>query len=94
MIDISNIRVVVTREGDMYVAQCVDYDICSQAPDIDTLVCRMTAVVNAELEESERRTGTPFGDIDPAPAFYAEVWERQAQALRPNDSPIEYKFAA
>lgn len=94
MTDATNIRVVVAREGDVFVAQCVDYDICTQADDIDTLLSRMTAVINAECEDTEALTGNAFEGISAAPAYYAEAWERSNQSLLSADSHVEFKFAA
>jgi uncharacterized protein (DUF58 family) len=92
MSDNQLLRVLVMREADVYVAQCLEYDICTQAADLDTLFMRMTAVVNAECEETRRQHGVPFKGIDPAPAFYFDTWERSNSHL--SDDGLQYKFAA
>ena len=79
----SMLRIVILREGDGWATQCLDYDIGAQADDLDTLRERLIAVINAERVESERRTGEPFGGIDPAPQYYHDIWERQAVHYTP-----------
>lgn len=70
-----NIRVVVLREGDTWVAQALEYDIGAQASDLKALQRRFTMTVQAELDESVRRTGVPFGGIEAAPAYFHDMWE-------------------
>lgn len=67
--DQANIRVAVYQEGDAWIAQCLDYDICAQAPDVNSLQERFNAVLRADLMESVERSGTPFGGIGPAPEY-------------------------
>jgi hypothetical protein len=87
------LTIYIAREGDAYVAQCVEYDICAQAADMDTLFNRMTGLIRAEMHESERRTGTPFGGIPAAPAFYADAAARVHNSVRSPEG-LEYKIAA
>jgi len=75
------IRVVVFREGDLWVAQCLEYDIGAQAADLDTLRGRLTAVVSAELRESMNRHGEPFKGIPEAPSYFERLWSKHAGFL-------------
>lgn len=70
------IRVVIFKEDDLWVAQCLEYDIGAQASDVETLGRHLTATLQAELAESARRTGKPFGGIEQAPKQYFDMWEK------------------
>ena len=75
------IRVVVFRDGDVWVAQCLEYDIGAQASDIDTLNERLKAVLKAELKESHERNGEPFAGIGPAPQRFQQMWEHRVRSV-------------
>ena len=74
--DTGEIRVVIFKDGDQWVGQCLEYDIGAQAADLSTLHERLQVVLAAENKESLSRIGKPFGGIDPAPAYYHKLWER------------------
>jgi hypothetical protein len=69
-----NIRVIVFQEGDAWLAQALEHDIGAQAPTLDALQHRLALTLEAELEESLRRTGKPFGGIAPAPEHFQKQW--------------------
>lgn len=79
---VQELRVVVIQEGDVYVAQCLEHDICTQGPDIETLRARMDCLLEVELGEGQV--------IDPAPQRFHKMWDR-AQSL--SEGP-EYRLAA
>jgi hypothetical protein len=82
------IRVLVFKDGDLWVAQCLEYDIGAQAPDIDTLHERLDVALKTELKESlERGGGTPFAGIDPAPPRFHRMWERRARTVQVSPAP-------
>ena len=66
----------------MYVAQCLEYDICTQGPDIETLRERMDCLLEVELGEGQH--------LDQAPERFHNMWDR-AQAL--SEGP-EYRLVA
>ena len=73
------IRVIMFRDGDMWVAQCLEYDIGVQAEDIDTLSDRLKVVLKTEFRVSA--DGKPFDGIEPAPERFQQMWERRARSL-------------
>ena len=75
------VRVVVFWDEGVWAAQCLEYDIGAQAPDLDTLKDRMTVVFEAELKESMERHGEPFAGIDKAPERFHLMWERRARSI-------------
>lgn len=74
----TRIRAVVFRDGDIWVAQCLEYDIGAQAADLDVLRSRLMIAIDLERKESVKRRGSPFAGIDPAPVHFHAMWERAA----------------
>ena len=93
MTDREFLRILVIRDGGMLVAQCLEHDICTQAEDIDQLQERMEKLIDLERAESVTRTGQDFGDIEPAPEEFHNMWDR-AKMFVDNDSPFSMALAA
>jgi len=81
------LRIVVYKEEDQYIAQCVDYDICTQAADMESLRDRMDCLVELEITESEK-SGQ---ELDPAPERFHKMWENQTPA---SINSHDYKLVA
>ncbi len=79
--DLKDIRAVVFKEGDLYVAQCLEYDIATQAPDLDTLLDRLDLTLEAECAITMERTGKPFDGIAPAPVLFHQLWEKGSHSI-------------
>ena len=82
-----HIRVIAFREGGLWVAQCLEYDIGAQAPDLDTLQSRFRMAVMAELQTSAERGVELFAGIDPAPEHFHRLWERRSGGFTPAHPP-------
>lgn len=76
------LRIVVFKSENMFVAQCLEYDICTQAKDIETLRERMDCLVQVELEG-----GQP---IDAAPERFHKMWDHAVAMSGEHD----YRLAA
>ena len=61
------LRIVVFKEEEMFVAQCLEHDICTQAATIEALQDRMNCLIKAELEAGQ--------EIAPAPKRFHEMWD-------------------
>lgn len=72
-------RVVVFKEGDTLVAQCLEYDICAHAPDEETLRQRFEALFNFERNLSIERAGGPFVGLDQAPEEFHQMWRDNSE---------------
>ena len=66
----NDLRIVVYKEDDVFIAQCLEYDICAQAPDKETLRERMDCLLECEVAEMER-TGQ---ELDGAPERFHNMW--------------------
>jgi len=91
MAETPEIRVVLFREGDMWVAQCVEYDIGAQGKDLADVVQRLQVTLNVEVQESIARNLPPFSGIDRSPSYIEEYWSKAGGAYNPrslsSDSP-------
>lgn len=68
MSETQSVRIIVLREGYTFVAQCLEYDICTQAGDIETLQDRMGCLIEVELREAQA--------LDQAPERFHKMWEQ------------------
>ncbi|MFD1159026.1 hypothetical protein [Roseovarius aestuarii] len=76
-----SLRIIVSKCEDMLVAQCLEYDICTQAPDMEKLQDRMNCLIDAELDGSQA--------IDPAPERFHNLWD---QAIQQAGGVREYRL--
>ncbi len=90
--DLEQLRVVVYREGDMYIAQCLELDIATQARDLDTLLERLDLTIDAECAASTERGETPFKGIAPAPNYFHGLWEKRSVSLTHLRFPVAEHF--
>lgn len=81
MAAVTEIRVLIAKEGEYWVAQCLEYDIGAQARDLDQLRGRLLTAIESERQESMRRHGMAFFGIDPAPRYFHELWEGRAKTF-------------
>ena len=86
------IRVIAYREGEAWIAQCIEYDICAQGTDFDTAMRRLVGTVNAECRHTLDKHGKEFAGIDPAPPVFADLFEAGHQSLRTDN--MELRIAA
>lgn len=79
------LRVLTFKEGDIWVAQAIERDICVQAPDFDTLKERFEVVLELECQKSEERgDDSPLAGLTRAPDSFHEIWLQLE-----SDRPIE-----
>jgi hypothetical protein len=96
----THLRAIIFREGDVYVAQCLEYDIATQAPDIDSVIDRLELTIEAEFAHCGHNGTEPHKAITPAPNYYHDLWESRTVALTranisiPEGAPqIDYALA-
>ena len=90
------IRVVAYKEGDQWIAQCLEYDICAHASDEDKLKSRLAAILEFERNLSIERNGAPFAGIDPAPEQFHDMWNDcfDGSTLETSSGDVELKKCA
>lgn len=68
-------RVVVFKDGEAWIAQCLEHDICAQASDLPSLWANLEATVEQDRAHSLKLTGAEFGGIDKAPDHFFKMWD-------------------
>lgn len=66
------IRAVIFRENDVWVAQCLEHDLGTQANTIEMLHQRLDTTLIATLREN----GGSFTTIPETPAYFGSMWQR------------------
>lgn len=92
------LRAVVVQDGDLWAAQCLEYDIGAQGRTLEESIERLSFAIRAECTESAERNGTEFAGIPKAPSEFEEMWNRRAGEFRPvsalADKNVEYALCA
>ena len=78
---IKNLRFIAFQEGDGWVAQCVEYDICTQGSDLAQAQRRMNVALRHEARFTKERHGEAFAGLDPAPDYFAAMYEAAEASL-------------
>ena len=73
-----DLRIVVFEEEGVFVAQCLEHDISTQAEDRQTLRERMDCLIGFELEEMQQKGQ----ELDPAPERFHKMWEEGNHAYK------------
>ena len=78
----NSLRCVLFKEEDAWVAMCLERYIGAQGRSKEEAVQRLKIVYRAELDDSCKRTGKPFGDIPPAPDHVHLRWKESDSSMR------------
>lgn len=93
------VRVIAFKDGDTWVAQCLEYDIGAQGTDLDDVYGRLMVAIQIDRETSIAIHGKPFAGIEKAPQFFFDRWEQRSQKLAPtmtqiDHTQVEFRLAA
>lgn len=77
------IRVVVYQDGDVWAAQCLEYDIGAHGKDVSEASARLHVAIEAERQESLNRNGAEFAGISRAPDKFFRMYDGCAGKLQP-----------
>ena len=90
------IRAVVFKEGDWWVAQCLEYDYAAVSKSLEDLPGELQWAVTAQITISLERGIQPFHGYSPAPRRFWEMFEKAGTQLAlPEANPrIETRLAA
>jgi len=80
----TELRVIIFREGNSFIAQCLEHDISAFASDMKTLKKRFMGVLAAEWNISLERNGEPLAGIDPAPKQFHDMWKKPKRPKKVN----------
>jgi hypothetical protein len=82
------LRAVVYREGDLYVAQCLECDIAAQAADLDSVLDRLDLTIEAECALRRERNEKPFECFTPAPNYFHDLWDKASLKIARIKVPV------
>ena len=81
----STVRFVTFKEGEIWVARCLEHDVCVQATDLDSLGSRIEMALEAEA---------PLDKLPQAPSHFFELWDRKSDLHKKGksdgDGGVEY----
>src|SRR5689334_6392027 len=69
------IHVVLLREGDLYVAQCLEYDIAAQGETLDQVRLNFERALVGQICVDVHHDIKPLSKTPKAPAKYWKLWE-------------------
>ena len=69
------VRVVTFREGDWHVAQCLEWDLATQARTEVDLRVAVQRLLLAQLDAAHRTGREPFENLPAAPLRFHRMWE-------------------
>jgi hypothetical protein len=90
--ELEHLRVIVYRDGDLYMAQGIEVDIATQAKDISSLLRRLDLTIEAECAMSKERGGAPFQGIGAAPNYFHGLWDKRSVQLKHLLFPVGHHF--
>jgi hypothetical protein len=85
------IHAVVFENGGNWVAQCLEYDVATQARTLDSLLYELERIVMAHLFVAEKEGAQPFADIPKAPPRFWEMYRRARRTVRVQELPAPEK---
>lgn len=81
------IHAVAFPNGGRWVAQCLEYDIATQAETLDALLYEIQRILVAHVVVAERENLEPFADLPKAPKRFWEMYERALSPVKPAPRP-------
>jgi hypothetical protein len=86
------VRAVAFRNGRNWVAQCLEYDIATQAKTRGALLCELDRILTAHLLMAEKEGTSPFKGIPRAPKRFWEMY-RAARSKVHHRPTVEVAFS-
>jgi hypothetical protein len=90
--ELEHIRVIVYREGEVYVAQCLEHDIATQGSDITGVLARLELTIDAECAVSKEAGGQAFDNIPAAPNYFHTLWDKRSLTLTHVKMPVGHHY--
>jgi hypothetical protein len=77
------VRVLVVQEGEWLSAQCLEYDLATQARTLDDLWYELQRILFGHIATRLREGKEPFADLPKAPQKYWDLFEQSKIPLLP-----------
>ena len=82
------ISVVAFQEGDSWSAQCLEYDIATQASTLPDLYYEVERMLMGHVAVAAKLGREPFAGIGPAPKRYWDLYEHAALTVQGKRHPF------
>lgn len=87
-----SLRVIIFRDGNTWIAQALEIDICVQGDNLPAVKAHFLATLRAEVASGDIKK------IGPAPSEFQEMWGRRSDftwhSNKDNGVPVELAIAA
>jgi hypothetical protein len=87
------IHAVIFRSGEWLVAQCLEYDIATQARELRDLLNEVERIVAAHILVAAKDGTEPFVDIPKAPKRFWQMYKNATAKVEPLRRPAEFPAA-
>jgi hypothetical protein len=77
------LRAVAFQSGSNWVAQCLEYDIATQAETLDDLPYELERILVAHILVGRKEGLLPFAEIPKAPRRFWEMYKRAGSKIMP-----------
>lgn len=87
------IHAVVFRSGEWLVAQCLEYDIATQARELGALLYEVERILTAHVLVAEQDGAEPFANIPKAPKRFWKMYQEataRIEPVRPIEPPVAW----
>jgi hypothetical protein len=82
-------RLLIFKEDEWWVAQCLEYDIAAQAKTLNDVQYEIQRVLVGRMFVASQFKIEPFEDVPPAPAWYKELLNGPIRAVKMELTPIK-----
>lgn len=79
------LRAVVYRRGDWWIAQCLEHDVTTAAKDLDDLHHELDRVIVGHFLIASKTGSEPFAGLSRAPERFFQMWEEARTSVEPVD---------
>jgi hypothetical protein len=90
--DETKIHVVIFRNGPFLIAQCLEYDIATQARELKELLYDVERILSAHILVASQDGSEPFAKIPKAPKRFWQMYKGAIARLEPLRS-LEFPMA-
>jgi hypothetical protein len=81
--DEHKIHVVIFRNGEWLIAQCLEHDIATQAHDVKDLLHEVERILSAHILVADQDGSEPFANIPKAPRRFWQMYKDATARLEP-----------
>jgi hypothetical protein len=80
---VEKIHVIVFGDDDWFIAQCLEYDIATQAKSVTALLDEVECIIEAHIFVADKEAREPFANLPRAPRRFWQMYEDANARLEP-----------